>query len=57
MSLHRSLKTSGSLAAQRSVLKRTERLEKLAATKGYNTEKKPALGLPKTNSKGAGGGH
>ncbi|MBL0920842.1 MAG: small basic protein [Phycisphaerales bacterium] len=56
MSIHPSLKTAGSLDAKRSVLKRTERLEKLAATKGFDAEKKPALGLPKTSTK-TGGAH
>lgn len=57
MSIHPSLKTSGSLDAKRSVMKRTERLEKLAATKGFDAEKKPILGLPKTSTKIAGGAH
>jgi hypothetical protein len=38
-------------------MKRTERLEKLAATKGFDAEKKPILGLPKTSTKVAGGAH
>ncbi|MGD9692255.1 MAG: small basic protein [Phycisphaerales bacterium] len=55
MSLHSSLRTSGNLASKRSVLNRTERIAKLEATKGYDPEKKPVLGMPKTNAKGAGG--
>lgn len=56
MSIHPSLKTSGGLESRRSVMKRTERLEKLAATKGFDADKKPVLGLPKTSTK-AGGAH
>lgn len=49
MSIDPSLKvTSGSLAKVRSVLTRAERLHKLKTEKGYDTSKKPALGLPKT---------
>lgn len=57
MSLHSSLRTSGNLASKRSVLNRTERIAKLAATKNYDAEKKPVLGMPKTNAKGGAGGH
>lgn len=55
MSLHSSLRTSGNLDSKRSVLNRTERIAKLEATKGHDFEKKPVLGMPKTNAKGAGG--
>ena len=57
MSLHSSLRTSGNLASKRSVLKRTERIAKLEATKGFDPEKKPVLGMPKTNAKGGAGSH
>lgn len=52
MSIHSSLKMSSMTAANRSVLKRTERIEKLAATKGFNPEKSPILGMVKTSAKG-----
>lgn len=51
MSLHSSLKTSGGLASVRNVLTRTERIEKLKKTKGYQPDKKPVLGLPKTSTR------
>ena len=54
MSIHPSLRTSGGLDSRRSVMKRTERLAKLAATKGFDASKKPVLGLPKTNTRIAG---
>lgn len=53
MSLHRSLKTSGSLAQHRNVLTRDERIARLQETKGYDPKSKPVLGLQKTaNRKG-----
>ena len=51
MSLDSSLKTGGNLVTKRSVLKRHERIERLQEDKGYDPEKKPALGLPKTTPK------
>ncbi len=57
MSLHSSLKLGGSMAKKRNVLNRTERIEKLTATKGFDPTKKSVLNLPKTNSKVAGGAH
>lgn len=54
MSLDPSLRTGGNLAQARSVLKRSERIEKLKATKGFDPSKKPALGLPKTGVGKAG---
>lgn len=48
MSLDRSLKTSGSLATVRSVLKRSERIAKLAQEKKLDQKSGKALGLPKT---------
>jgi small basic protein (TIGR04137 family) len=53
MSLHASLKTSGNLSQHRNVLTRTERIERLKETKGYDPKGKPVLGLQKTaNRKG-----
>jgi len=52
MSLHSSLKTaSGSLVAKRSVLKRHERVQKLKEEKDVDFQKKPVIGLPKTDAK------
>lgn len=48
MSIDRSLRTGGSLSTKRSVLKRTERIEKMKATAGTDFSKKPVLGIPKT---------
>ncbi len=48
MSLDRSLKTSGNLATNRSVLTRAERIAKLTADKKFDPKKDKALGLPKT---------
>ena len=48
MSLDRSLKTSGKLAAKRSVLTRTERIAKMTEDKKFDPKKDKALGLPKT---------
>ena len=39
------------MAKKRNVLNRTERIEKLTATKGFDAEKKSVLNLPKTNTK------
>lgn len=49
MSLDRSLRTQGNLTQHRSVLTRAERIERLKATVGYDPQKKPVLGLQKTN--------
>ncbi|MBX3323973.1 MAG: small basic protein [Phycisphaeraceae bacterium] len=48
MSLDSSLKTKNSLAGVRSVMKRSERIAKLAADKRFDPKKDHALGLPKT---------
>jgi small basic protein (TIGR04137 family) len=48
MSLDRSLKSSGTMAANRSVLKRNERIDKMVADKKFDTSKDRPLGLPKT---------
>jgi small basic protein (TIGR04137 family) len=48
MSLDRSLKTGGGLAAKRSVLKRSERIAKMIEDKKFDTKKGRPLGLPKT---------
>ncbi|MFN0010998.1 MAG: small basic protein [Phycisphaerales bacterium] len=48
MSLDRSLKISGSMAATRSVLTRPERLKKLAELRKTDPKNPKALGLPKT---------
>ncbi len=47
MSQHRSLKSSGSVGAKRSVLKRFERIE-LLKKRGKWEEGKSPIGLPKT---------
>ncbi|MEC9372888.1 MAG: small basic protein [Planctomycetota bacterium] len=52
MSLDRSLKTAGNLAGKRSVLKRSERIQKLKVTKDFDFSKHPVIGLPKTSAKG-----
>lgn len=48
MSLDRSLKTKGNLAAKRSVLTRTERIAKMTEDKRMDPKNPRALGLPKT---------
>jgi small basic protein (TIGR04137 family) len=48
MSLDRSLKTSGNLAAKRSVLTRAERIGKLIEDKKFDAKNPRALGLAKT---------
>jgi small basic protein (TIGR04137 family) len=48
MSLDRSLKTHGKLAAKRSVMTRAERIAKMTADKKFVSGKNNALGLPKT---------
>ncbi len=48
MSLDRSLKTKGNLAAKRSVLTRAERIDKLVEDKRIDPKNPKALGLPKT---------
>jgi small basic protein (TIGR04137 family) len=57
MSLHSSLKTGGSLAKKRSVLNRTERIARLAETKGFDPNKKAVLGLQKTSPKAGPAAH
>lgn len=54
MSLDSSLRTSGDLAGKRSVFKRHERLMLLKQNKDYDPkrDKKPVLGIPKTNTRG-----
>jgi len=54
MSLDRSLKTSGNLSQHRNVLSRGERIEKLKATTGFDPNKKPVIGLPKTTNRKVG---
>jgi len=49
MSLDRSLKTSGNIVTNRSVLTRAERIAKLIADKRFDPKKDKALGLPKTS--------
>jgi small basic protein (TIGR04137 family) len=48
MSLDRSLKTSGNLSQSRSVLTRTERIDRLIAEKKLDTSKARPTGLAKT---------
>ena len=48
MSIDRSLKQTGGLAQHRNILTRAERLDRLKATSGFDSSKKPVLGLPKT---------
>lgn len=48
MSIDRSLRTGGGLSTKRSVLKRTERVEKTKQSAGVDYSKKPVLGIPKT---------
>jgi small basic protein (TIGR04137 family) len=48
MSLDRSLKTGGKLAAKRSVLTREERIAKMTEDKKFDAGKTRPLGLPKT---------
>lgn len=48
MSLDRSLRTGGRMSSKRSVLKRTERVEKMKAAAGTDFSKRPVLGIPKT---------
>lgn len=50
MSLDRSLKTGGKLAAKRSVMKREERIAKMIEDKKLDPKTGRALGLPKTLS-------
>ena len=49
MSIHKSLKTGGSLSGHRNVLTRTERLVKLEGEKRW-TESDSVLGIPKVRS-------
>ena len=48
MSLDRSLRTGGSLAAKRSVMKRSERIAKMVEDKKFDMKQGKPLGLPKT---------
>lgn len=48
MSLDASLKTKGGLSQHRNVLTRDERIKKLKATSGFDPQKTPVHGLPKT---------
>jgi small basic protein (TIGR04137 family) len=48
MSLDRSLKTGGKLAAKRSVLKREERIAKMVEDKTFDMKTGKPTGLPKT---------
>ncbi len=48
MSLDRSLKISSKMAGKRSVMKRSERLAKMAADHKFDPAKDKVLGLPKT---------
>jgi small basic protein (TIGR04137 family) len=48
MSMDRSLKISGGMAAKRSVMKRSERIAKMVADKRFDLKKDKPLGLPKT---------
>lgn len=48
MSIDRSLKTSGKLAAKRSVLTRAERISKMIEEKKVTQQTAKALGIPKT---------
>ena len=48
MSIDRSLKSSGGMAQNRSVLKRTERIARLQELKKMDPKAPKALGLPKT---------
>ncbi|MBN8645049.1 MAG: small basic protein [Planctomycetaceae bacterium] len=48
MSIDRSLRTGGGLSTKRSVLKRTERVEKMKSSAGTDFNKRAVLGLPKT---------
>jgi small basic protein (TIGR04137 family) len=48
MSLDRSLKSRGTLAAKRSVLKRAERVAKLTTDRRFEPGTSRVLGLPKT---------
>lgn len=51
MSLDSSLKGGNNLTGHRSVLKRHERLEKkLREGKGFDPEKQPLIGMPKTKN-------
>lgn len=55
MSLDRSLRTAaGGLSNHRSVLSRGERIEKMKANSGFDPNKKPVIGLPKTSNRKVG---
>ena len=53
MSLHTSLKTQGNLTAHRNVLKRHERIEKLAEKGAFDEKKDTAIHLPKVGNRKA----
>jgi small basic protein (TIGR04137 family) len=50
MSMDRSLKVGGGMAAKRSVMKRSERIAKMITDKKFDPKKDKPLGLPKTLS-------
>lgn len=54
MSLDRSLKTSGNLSAQRSVMTRAERIAAMKESGKIDPEKRPVIGLPKTKARKLG---
>lgn len=55
MSLDRSLRTTGGgLSTHRSVLTRGERINRMKAVSGFNPDKKPVIGLPKTSNRKVG---
>lgn len=51
MSIHPSLRGVDTLVGERSVLTRTERIQKLAHDKKLDPEKDSALGLPKVRTR------
>jgi len=50
MSLHRSLRSTNTLARHRNVLTRVERLDKLQDSKRWSPEEDSVFGLPKVRS-------
>ncbi len=50
MSLHRSLRSTNTLARHRNVLTRVERLDKLQDSKRWSPEEGSVFGLPKVRS-------
>ncbi len=51
MSLDQSLKTAGTLASHRNVLKRHERIERLKDNKDFNPKQEKVLHLQKTGNR------